>query len=68
MSVRYRIRVTDHYAYRDEHGKLIETGWIGPEGEEHRDLIIAGPNIGKPRIDGANPAAMVPIDQEWVSR
>lgn len=65
-TTRFRIRVADHYAYRDEHGTLVETGWLGPEGEEHCDRTVAGPHVGQPRIDGTNPAAMVPINQEWV--
>jgi hypothetical protein len=43
------------YAVRDALGNLVETGWISPEGERRVD----------PRIDGANLAAMVPVDQEF---
>jgi hypothetical protein len=60
-----RIRCGDDYAYRDAGGTLIETGWIGPEGEEHPDLFKDGPHKGTPRVDGTNPAAMVPVTQQW---
>lgn len=63
---RQRIKVGEDYAIRDESGTLIETGWIDPEdGSEHPDVERFGLHAGKPKIDGANPAAMVPFDQKW---
>ena len=58
-----RIRVENYYARRDENGTLVETGWIDPKtGIEYPDTEMTS---NKPIIDGANPAAMVPVRQEW---
>jgi hypothetical protein len=57
-----RIRVGENFARRDESGKLVETGWIDEDGVEHRDKF---PATGKDRIDGTNPAATVPYNQQW---
>lgn len=63
----YRITVPaaeggKHYAVRDHTGTLTATGWLDEEGVAHPDVEALS---GKPRIDGGNPAAMVPVSQKW---
>lgn len=61
---KYRVTVPDSstggkfYALRDETHKLIETGWMNEDGQRDPDA----------KIDGSNPAAMVPVDQPWEMR
>lgn len=57
-----RIRVGEYFARRDETGKLVETGWIDADGVEQRDKELT---TGLDRIDGSNPAASVPYNQQW---